>query len=271
MGLDVSLRDEVESTLTEAGSLAMSYFGRVERESKADGTPVTEADRHIEEVIVERIVRSFPGDGVRSEEGTRVEGRPGAPMWYVDPIDGTGAFLSKLAYWGPTVCRVVDGVLQVGGFYVPRVGETWYAERNGGAYRDGVRLDTAPDCERVRADSVLFVPSKFHRRQPVPWTGKIRALGSSAAHLAHVAAGGGLATVVPSWSLWDVGCGTLLLREVGRVIWDAAGAPTEPESVAADLPLLAGAPTALRSLTADGWARATLGEPSVRRGRRDEP
>lgn len=266
MGLDVSLRDEVEHMLAEAGALAMSYFGRVERESKPDGTPVTEADRAVEEVLVERIVREFPGDGVRSEEGTRVEGRPGAPEWFVDPIDGTGAFLSQLAYWGPTVCRVVDGVLDVGGFFVPRVGESWFAGRGQGAYRDGQRLTTPSDCDRIRPDSVLFVPSKFHRRQPAPWPGKIRALGSSAAHLAHVAAGGGLATLIPSWSLWDVGCGTLLIREVGRVIWDATGAPVAPESVGTDLPLLAGAPTALRSLTADAWAGSALGVPGRRGG-----
>jgi myo-inositol-1(or 4)-monophosphatase len=263
MGMDVALRDEVRRMLVEAGSLAMSYFGRVVRETKIDGTPVTEADRVVEQGLVERIVRAFPGEGVRSEEGTRIEGRPGAPVWYVDPIDGTGAFLSQLAYWGPTVCRVVDGAVQVGGFCAPRVGELWYGERGQGAFRDGVRLPRIGDCVEIRPDSVLFAPSKFHRRQPAPWPGKIRALGSSAAHLAHVAAGGGLATVVPSWSLWDVGCGALLLREVGRVIWDAAGEPVDPEAVAG-LPLLAGAPVALRSLTADGWARKSLGEPGPR-------
>lgn len=255
--MDVSLRAELRAMLEEAGTIAMSYFGRVIPEQKSDGTPVTDADRAIEERIVERIGRVFPGESVRSEEGHRIEGRPGAPCWYVDPIDGTGAFVSQLAYWGPTLCRVVDGSLDVGAMLIPRLGEHWYAEHGGGAWRGEQRLPTVERTEIGRND-VLFVPSRFHRRQPVPWAGKIRALGSSAAHLAHVAAGGGLATVVPKWALWDVGCGALLIREVGRVIWDASGHPVDPERITPGLPLLVGAPVALRSLTEDGWARAVL-------------
>jgi myo-inositol-1(or 4)-monophosphatase len=261
--MDRSFRAELRALLQEAGDVAMSYFGRVIPEQKADGTPVTDADRATEERLVEQIARAFPGESVRSEEGHRVEGVAGAPCWFVDPIDGTGAFVSQLAYWGPTICRVVDGELQAGAFYVPRLREFWFAEAGHGAWRDDRRL-VAPDVERVRRNDVLFAPSRFHRRQPVPWPGKVRALGSSAAHLAHVAAGGGLATVIPKWSLWDVGCGALLIREVGRVIWDASGAPVDPERVAPDLPLLAGAPTALRSLTTDGWARDVLGDAKSR-------
>ncbi|MEZ4234893.1 MAG: inositol monophosphatase [Myxococcota bacterium] len=259
MGSDVTLRDEVRATLLEAGARALAYLGRAERESKPDGTPVTDADRAVEEIIVERLARAFPGESIRAEEGHHVEGPPGAPVWYVDPIDGTGAFLSELAYWGPTVCRVVDGALQAGGFYVPRLGELWYAERGGGAWRDGRRLPVLPDVPGIRNDAVLFVPSKFHRKQPVPWPGKIRALGTGAAHLAHVASGGGLATVIPRWQVWDVGCGALLIGEVGRVIWDATGAVVDPVRVPPSTPLLAGAPSALRSLTAQGWAAGALG------------
>jgi fructose-1,6-bisphosphatase/inositol monophosphatase family enzyme len=111
-----------------------------------------------------------------------------------------------------------------------------------------------------RADDLLFVPSRFHRRGPVRWRGKVRALGSSAAHLCHVAGGAGLAAIVPKWNLWDVGAGTILLREVGGEVWDFEGRPFAPESVAEGLPLVAGAPTALRALFGDGWATVALRE-----------
>lgn len=259
--MDPALHAALRHILEDAGALARSYFDRASgplHELKPDGTPVTDADRAVEERIVNALAAEFPGDSVRSEEGHVVVGRPDAPVWYVDPIDGTGAFLSRLAYWGPTLCRTVDGALQVGAFYVPRLRELWYAERGGGAFRDDVRLQ-ARSVDAVLRNDVLFAPSRFHRRQPVPWPGKVRALGSSAAHLAHVAAGGGLCTVVPKWALWDVGCGALLIREVGHVIWDASGEVVEPERVQPGLPILAGAPTALRTLTGDGWASAVIG------------
>jgi fructose-1,6-bisphosphatase/inositol monophosphatase family enzyme len=256
--MDASLYGELRAILDEAGIIALQWFRRVTPRAKADGTPVTEADRAVEEAIVERLLRAFPGESVLSEEGTQISGPAGAPAWYVDPIDGTGAFVSQLAYWGPTLCRVSGGKLQVGAFLVPRLGEYWYAETGGGAWRDGERLLRPESREAIGRNDVLFAPSRFHRRQPVPWPGKVRALGSSAAHLAHVAAGGGLVTVIPQWALWDVGCGVLLLREAGGVIWDCTGQAVEPEQVPQDLPLLAGEPRALRTLVEDGWARRVL-------------
>lgn len=249
-----SLRAELGALLERAGEIALSRFRRATVEHKADGTPVTDADRAVEEHLVEGLGRLFPGESVRGEEGTRVEGRADAPCWYVDPIDGTGSFVAGLADWGPTVARVADGRLQAGAFYVPRLRELWYAEDGGGAWRDDARLGPPVPAE-VRSDDVLFVPSRFHRyRGRIGWRGKVRALGSSAAHLAHVAAGGGRATVIPEWALWDVGCGALLIRESGRVIWDAAGTPVRPEEVSPGLPFLAGAPDVLRLLIGPGVA-----------------
>lgn len=265
--LDDTLRSDLRAMLEAAGAVALASFRRVRPERKADGTVVTDADRRVEEVLVAELARRFPGESVVSEEGGRIEGRPGGATWYVDPIDGTGGFVAALAYWGPTVCRVDAGRLHAGGFYVPRLREHWTAEAGGGAWRDDDRLGPAEPAP-IGRDDILFVPSRFHRRPPVPWPGKVRALGSSAAHLCHVAAGSGLAAFVPRWSLWDVGLGVLAIRESGRVIWDAHGSPVEPESVphhppsagAAGLPLLAGAPIALRTLCGPGsWAESVVG------------
>jgi len=249
--MEPSLRAELEALLEQAGEIALSWFGRASVEHKPDGSPVTDADRAVEERLVEGLARAFPGESVRCEEGHVVEGRAGAACWYVDPIDGTGSFVSRLAYWGPTICRVDDGRLHVGAFYVPRLRERWYAEAGGGAWRDDTRLGP-PTHEGIGPEDIVFAPSRFHRGVLAGWPGKVRALGSSAAHLALVAAGGGLATVIPTWAMWDVGCGTLLIRESGRVIWNPAGTPVRPEEIPPGLPFLAGAPDALRALTRPG-------------------
>lgn len=264
-GMDAALSDELRHLLELAGRIALERFRCSVAERKPDGTQVTDADRAVEEVLVEALAARFPGEHVLSEEGHQVSGRPGAPTWFVDPIDGTGAYVSQLAEWGPTVCRVVDGRLQLGGLFLPRLGEYWYAEDGGGAFRDGVRL-RAGDVDGVHRNDVLFAPSRFHRRTPVPWRGKVRALGSSAVHLAHVAADGGLATVIPQWKLWDVGCGALLIRESGRVVWGADGEPLDPAAVDPGLPFVAGAPTALRSLMADGWLAGIAGRAARSQG-----
>jgi len=237
-------RSLVEHLLREAGRAALRTFRDTTPRNKADGSLVTDADGAAEAIIVEGLARECPRMGIVGEEGTRMSGGEGT--WYVDPIDGTGAFVEGLAYWGPTLCLVREGRIEVGAFHLPRLGETWYAARGLGAFRDHKRLrPTNP--EQIRRNDSLYLPSRFHRRSPISWPGKVRALGSTAAHLAHTASGGAAATVVLRWSLWDVGCGILLVREANRDLVDLTGGPFDPMDQPGR-PFLAGAPAALRLL-----------------------
>jgi myo-inositol-1(or 4)-monophosphatase len=214
---------------------------------KVDGSEVTDADRACEASIVEGLGAAFAGDGIVGEEGVAILPRDGHGTWYVDPIDGTGAFLDELAHWGPTVCYVRAGVLELGGLWLPRLGELWWGERGAGAWRDDVRLGPPADPAITRLSS-LYLPSRFHRHAPLDWPGKVRAVGSSAVHLAQVAVGGGFATIIPRWKLWDVGCGVLLVEEAGRRVVTLAGTPFDPLTMP-DEPFIAGTPAAIAHLT----------------------
>jgi fructose-1,6-bisphosphatase/inositol monophosphatase family enzyme len=232
--------------LVQAGAAALEGFRRDEARLKADGTEVTDADRAAEAILVDGLVRAYPEAAVESEEGRQHEGRDGG-TWYVDPIDGTSAFLDGLAHWGPTVAFVRNGALLAGALWLPRIGEFWYAERGRGAWRDDVRLSPADPGPPGRHHS-LYLPSRYHRRMPFEWPGKVRALGSSAAHLAQVAGGGGVATVIPRWETWDVGCGILLVEEAGRTVSTLTGEPFDPMARRGE-PFVAGTPAAVQYLT----------------------
>lgn len=219
--------------LRTGGREALRWFRRATVERKEDDSEVTAADRASEQVIAEGLVRALPGYGVVSEEGVTVPERTGG-TWHVDPLDGTNAFLEGLADWGPTACLVRDGVVACGALYLPRLDELWWAVRGGGAWvsHGGGFLRLKPhNPPSIGRSHSLYLPSRFHR-VTVDWPGKVRALGSSAYHLAQVAYGGGactdagaLATVIAQWSLWDVGCGVLLVEEAGRSVVDLSGAP----------------------------------------------
>lgn len=241
MSPDSNMRDILRDLLERAGERAMARFRHVDARRKADGTRVTDADVESERVIVAGLRQAFPDAGIHGEEGTHQGG--GGEVWYVDPIDGTDAYLDELAHWGPTVCLVRDGVLEVGAFWMPRLGEFWYAERDAGAWRNGERLPRSPRWP-LGSTSSIFVPSRFHRVTPLDWPGKVRALGSSAAHLAQVAAGNAAATLIPRWALWDVGCGLILLEETGHVVRDLEGRPFSWAS-SPGMPFLAGDPAAV--------------------------
>lgn len=232
----------LEDLLRRAGRIALDAQSTSKSERKLDGSPVTEADREVDAFLAQVLPEAFPGCGVRGEEGARVLG---GPTFYVDPIDGTRSYLQRLAYWGPTVCLVRDGELLLGAFYVPVVDEYWFAARGYGAFRGDERL-TMPEPP-APTERVLFAPSRFHQG-PLEWTGRIRALGSAAAHLAHVAAGAGAIALIPKWKLWDVGCGALLVQEAGGVLSDLQGVPLDRNLSAPDLPFMAGASSALQQL-----------------------
>jgi myo-inositol-1(or 4)-monophosphatase len=241
----LNLRPVLAKIMNDAGRHALSHFNKVQAEVKPDGSFVTAADREVETLIAEALTRQFPGVGVISEEGTSI---PSAgDTWFVDPIDGTSSFLAGLAHWGPSLSLVSGGEVVAGAFYEPCIGRLWFTELGGGAWRDEVRLRPADPGEPSARD-IVFVPSGFHRGPQFAWPGKIRALGSSAAHLALVAGGGGMATGIFRWKLWDVGAGVLLMNEAGRQTLQLDGSSFHPIRDEG-LPFLAGAPTALRYLT----------------------
>jgi myo-inositol-1(or 4)-monophosphatase len=93
-----------------AGGIAQAHFRRpvtVENKSESSFDPVTNADRAIERVLRTAIADRYPAHGIVAEE----EGeRPGAGeyTWFIDPIDGTRAFMTGSPLWG-TLIGLVRG------------------------------------------------------------------------------------------------------------------------------------------------------------------
>ena len=241
----VGERKRLGSILEEVGAIALHHFHSVRASLKPDGSQVTVADVAVEKALTTLLREHYPTCGIRAEEGERVSGTAGT--WYVDPIDGTGAFLDGLAHWGPSICLVDDEGPVVGATWFPLVGELYYARRGHGAYRNGVRLAPEP-LVTIRRNHCILVPSRFHRLPALDWPGKARGLGSTAAHLALVAAGGPVATVIgDEWRMWDVGAGSLMVREAGLSIVDIQGDvyhPTQDRGTA----FIAGSPAAIEIL-----------------------
>jgi len=151
-----------------AGPIALEYFRKpVAVDDKRKGgqyDPVTEADRRIELLIRDRLQRAFPDHRIVGEEhGSQGEG---PACWYIDPIDGTRAFISGMPTWGILLGLVVDDRPLVGIVHQPFTGETWYAAPGVGAW---LRFGTEESPLRTRsdaalADAVLYSthPSMFH-------------------------------------------------------------------------------------------------------------
>ncbi|MDX1655193.1 MAG: inositol monophosphatase, partial [Candidatus Competibacteraceae bacterium] len=117
----------------EAGALARCHFHNLASltvEAKGHQDPVSEADRAVERLIVERIRARFPQDTVLGEE---YGGRPGRAVWVIDPIDGTANFLRGLPFFCVSIAFVEDGVIRVGVIFDPVRDELFSAREGGGA------------------------------------------------------------------------------------------------------------------------------------------
>ena len=119
----------------EAGRLILPLWSAgVEVLRKADDSPVTEADRRAERLILDRLQADFPGTPVVSEEDASEFGTPdaiGPRFFLVDPLDGTKAFVRKDPNFTVNIALVENGRPVAGAVVAPASGETWFTWAGG--------------------------------------------------------------------------------------------------------------------------------------------
>jgi len=125
-------------------------FRAVGVETKADGSPVTEADRAAERAIRALLREAFPGFAIHGEE-YGAEGPGGSPMWLVDPIDGTIGFSRGIPLFSTLIALVDEGEPVFGLIDLPGVGERYVGWRGGGARRNGKACRVSQETDLRRA------------------------------------------------------------------------------------------------------------------------
>jgi len=98
-------------------------------DSKADESPVTEADRRAETLILARLSERFPDIPVISEEHASEFGTPdqiGPRFFLVDPLDGTKAFVRGDPHFTVNIALIESGAPVAGAVVAPPSGETWF-------------------------------------------------------------------------------------------------------------------------------------------------
>jgi histidinol-phosphatase len=77
-------------------------------ETKPDLTPVTEADRAVEQAIRERLAALRPDDAVVGEEYGASASSASGRRWIVDPIDGTKSYVRGMPTWSTLIALSVE-------------------------------------------------------------------------------------------------------------------------------------------------------------------
>jgi 3'(2'), 5'-bisphosphate nucleotidase len=124
------------ATIVEAASQVILPFWRTELDvvRKADESPVTEADRAGERLILARLAERFPEIPAISEEHASEFGTPdaiGPRFFLVDPVDGTKAFVRGDPNFTVNIGLIDNGVPVAGAICAPATGEVWFTTADG--------------------------------------------------------------------------------------------------------------------------------------------
>jgi myo-inositol-1(or 4)-monophosphatase len=206
----------------EAARRVLASFtpGAVSTEYKAGRDPVTEADRAVNQVLREFLVRD--GEGWLSEESADDRSRLTLQhVWIVDPLDGTREFVEGIPEWCVSVAKVENGRAVAGGILNPATGELFVGSTATGVTYNGVRVRAS---DRSTLDGALVLGSRsevkrgeWARFEDAPFV--LKPMGSVAYKLARVAAGLADATwtLVPKHE-WDVAAGAALVLAGGGFV-----------------------------------------------------
>ncbi len=149
----------------EAGRIVMDvYQGTIDVRTKADASPVTEADERAEAFIVPALRALAPGVPVVAEE-MAARGQAdaiGSRFWLVDPLDGTREFIDRNGEFTVNVALVEDGRPVLGVVGAPALGRLFAGVVGQGAWVDDDRGRRAIRVRPVPAQGLTVVASRSH-------------------------------------------------------------------------------------------------------------
>ena len=210
-----------------ADALTLPAFDRgAAAVAKADGTPVTEADRAVERALRERLGAERPEDAILGEE--LGEAGAGARRWVLDPLDGTEWFARAIPVWGTLIALQDGGEPIVAVVSAPAMRRRWWAARGDGAFRDGHRIHVSA-VERV--EDAFVAHANLYLGFEIDADALLRAARLSGGYesflaLMLCAEGAVDAAFAPRGFLWDLLPAQLIVEEAGGRFTDFDGRRT---------------------------------------------
>lgn len=220
-------RDAAEAA---AAVIRTLYQKNLQVTTKADATPVTEADVRAEEAIRSVLVERFPSYGFYGEE-TGQHAMDAENVWLVDPIDGTKSFVRECPFFSTQIALMRAGRFVLGVSSAPVYGELAWAEEGGGAFLNGkpIRVSTLADLSGSiistgNLKTLARSPAWARFGELIGRVSRVRGYGDFVHY--HLLARGSLDVVIESdVHILDIAALTVIVREAGGTFTDLRGAP----------------------------------------------
>ena len=214
------------------------YAGDLGTRTKADSSPVTDADQAAEAIILRGLRALTPGTPIVAEEemaGGHVPVLDGGPFWLVDPLDGTKEFIKRNGEFTVNIALIEEGRPTVGVVLAPATETLWRGAAGLGAQkREGKRpyqpIHTRPapaagfTACASRSHSVYSDLDIWFRNNNLTVADRVQA-GSS---LKFCLIAEGKADIYPRFgptSEWDTAAGQAVLEAAGGEVVKTDGRP----------------------------------------------
>lgn len=214
----------IEAALAAGAEIERIYGAGCATETKEDGSPVTEADRRAEQIILAHLDAAYPDVPVLAEEEVS-EGRIpeiGTRFFCVDPLDGTRGFVRRNGEFTVNIALVEMHETRAGVVYAPDSHLLYYGARGEGAFRRRDGGEAEPIRTRARpARGLTAIGSRDHAADDT--NEKNAALGivdylPSGSSLKFCMVAEGSADVYPRHGRtmeWDTAAGQAVLEAAG--------------------------------------------------------
>lgn len=216
-------------SITKKASIAVKniYLNGFDVEYKDDLSPLTTADKVANEIICNSLIDLYPNIPIISEENKQIPyhiRKDWEYFWCIDPIDGTKEFVKKSGEFTINIALIHNQIPILGVIDAPILNTTYYAQKNFGAYKNGIRIPIKRDDNKY-----IIVASKSHMNTQTkeyidnistPLQKETISIGSSL-KLCLVAEG--KADIYPRFGNtmeWDISAGHSILLECNKDVID---------------------------------------------------
>lgn len=213
----------------EAARISRGYYaGNFTVSTKADMTPVTQADIECEQAIRGMLTEHFPEHGFYGEETGRLQ-EDAEYLWLVDPIDGTKGFVRQYPFFSTQIALMQNGEIVLGVSSGTMMDELAWAEKGRGAWLNGVRLTVSDIDDAQRAAVSTGNLRSLAESAGWPSLGEIvaradRIRGYGDFYHYHLLAAGKIEAVIESdVNILDIAALSIIVTEAGGIFTDLNG------------------------------------------------
>lgn len=146
-------KDFLKKLVEESSSVLNGYYRNIKSiDYKSDKSPVTEADKAVEQKLRDIISDKFPEHGIQGEE-FGVSNPESAYRWFLDPIDGTKSFMIGRPTFGTLIALTYEEEAIMGVINQPITKDCWIGIKGEGSTLNGNIAETR-NC-KILSDAVL--------------------------------------------------------------------------------------------------------------------